>query len=375
MAKIAIAIVTYNAMDRIDQCLRSLSESLQAFSSDPGEGQLNDLVTNPVKCSVFVQANLQVEVGIWDNGTDGTGGWAQANYPQFKVFSDGANIGFNAANNKLYDKLRPEKYLVLLNDDTVVDPAWLGELVAAAEGDPHVMIVQSQLRLLPEKDRLNSWGNNIHFLGYGYTGGHKTRVSDAGLRLSGLPEIGYASGAAMLVKVALLKQTPLFDDSFFMYHEDLDLGWRARLLGYKTVLAPKSVVYHKYSFKKSLAKFFYMERNRFIVMLKNYHWLTLLAILPMLVFMEAGTFGYSLFTGWYQEKLKVYKYLLTPSSWRKILADRALIQSSRRVSDSNVTRVFVGDVAFQDLQNPVLTYIVNPLTRIYWFCLKLIMFW
>ena len=65
-----------------------------------------------------------------------------------------------------------------------------------------------------------------------------------------------------------------------MYHDDLEMGWKAKLAGYKIVLAPKSVCYHKYEFSRSIKMVYYMERNRLITHFSFYELTSILAILP-----------------------------------------------------------------------------------------------
>ncbi|MBI3626732.1 glycosyltransferase family 2 protein [Candidatus Uhrbacteria bacterium] len=318
--QIGIIIVSYNAAECITQCLKSLSSSLMDFA--PG----------------------QVQVLIWDNNSqDGTVEWIKQNYPQYQLHLSPDNVGFDAANNFGYKILQPSQYLVLLNDDTVVDKDWLKNLIKTAEARPETMIVQSQLRLWPDQEILNSWGNEIHFLGYGYAGGYKVKAVAAPVgQLNDGKVISYASGAG--------------------------------LLGYQTVLAPDSIVYHQYQFKKSMAKYFYMERNRWLVLLQNYHWATLVLLAPALITMELGTFVYSLLTGWYKEKLKVYSYFCHGKNWAEIRRKRQVVQTMRRKRDREVAVPFTGRIEFQDLQNPLLT-IINPIFGAYWYVIKNLIWW
>lgn len=353
-AKIGIAIISYNSVGRIAETLSSLKESLSPFSPE------------------------NIEVLLWDNAsTDGTVNFVRQNFPWVKVVAAAQNSGFAGGNNRASEALKPCDYLVLLNDDTVADKNWLLELITAAQSDPAVMTVQAQLRLWSDKMKLNSWGNCTHYLGYGFAGGNGISFStvQAQAHLSGNQEIAYASGAAMLIKTALLKETFLFDDLFFLYSEDQDLGWRCKLLGYKNIIAPKSIVYHKYEFKKSIGKFFYMERNRYLVLLRNYKWASLILIAPALLVMEAGTFVFSLFSGWYKEKLKVYAFLLRPGNWPMIFNVRQKIQTTRRVKDREVVTFFSGTIDFQEASSPVLMYLVNPCLKFYWRLVRMFILW
>ena len=95
-----------------------------------------------------------------------------------------------------------------------------------------------------------------------------------------------------------------FNEDLFIYHEDLDLGWRLWLQAFRCLLAPQSVVYHKYDFSRSISKYYYMERNRYIVSLQNYKVATLIILLPAWLAMELGLLAFSLFSGFWKDKLK-----------------------------------------------------------------------
>ncbi len=352
MARIGIAILSYNSLRNLPDCLGSLRDSIAGFPSG------------------------EVDVMVWDNASsDGSAAWVREHHPWVKVVESKENLGFAAGNNRALEALKPSEYFVLLNDDTVVDKDWLSQLIAVANSRPRAMVVQSRLMLWPDKEQLNSWGNEIHFLGFGFAAGYKIPAARAAGQLSGTRIINYASGAAMLVKMSLLQETYLFDNDFFMYHEDLDLGWRVRLLGYETLFAPKSVVYHKYSFKKSIKKYYFMERNRFIIILQNYHVLTLLMIMPALLAMELGSFGFSLFSGWWKEKFKVYAYILNPVRWPSFWRRTYRVQKSRKAKEKDVVSGFTGKIEFQDMASPLLVYVANPFFGFYWRVVKRLIVW
>jgi GT2 family glycosyltransferase len=190
-----------------------------------------------------------------------------------------------------------------------------------------------------------------------------------------LLRIAYCSGAGVLLRASALKEIGLFDEELFLYHEDLDLGWRFRLAGYENVLAPNSVVYHKYEFSRSIAKWYWMERNRFLVLAKNYHVATLVLILPALIIMEFGLLAFSFRSGWWREKLKGYAYLARPHSWRTLRRKRREVQHRRCVSEKEIVRFFTGTVASQEVMNPILRYFANPIFQAYWNIVRRVIFW
>ncbi len=345
--KVLIVILVYNGADYLSDCLSSLSN-----------------ISYPVD---------QYEILVVDNhSADNSVEYVKTNWPKVKVISNQENLGFAAGNNIGFNYAIDNgfSYVYLLNQDTVVVPNFLEQAIKLAKTDFGIGAVQSKLLLDDDKTKINSIGNEIHYLGFGFAGGHKT--SDQGIVDR---EITYPSGAASLWSVGALKEVGLFNEELFMYHEDLDLGWRLRLAGYKVMLAAQSIVYHKYEFSRSIKKFYFMERNRYLVMLQNYKWQTILLIGPACGVMDLVMFGYSFFAGWWQENLRVWAYFCRLKSWRKMIKTRRIVQSKRKVSDYEVIKRFTGKIEFQDLNNPLLTKIVNPIFDWYWQMAKKVIRW
>ncbi len=346
--KITIVIVTHNARHFLPDCLHSLEQ--QDYPS-----------------------NLVRVVIIDNNSTDSTVGYIREKFPQIKVISNRQNVGFATANNQGYFLAEKSKsdYLVLLNQDTIVKRNWLSHMIKISENNPKIVAVQPKLLLYPETNKINSFGNSIHYLSFAFCNFYRHQDN---LGISEYFDIPYASGAAVLLKMSALQKTGLFDDKLFMYHEDVDLGWRLRLAGYRIVLDPLSVVYHKYSYSKAKYKFYYMDRNRWIVLLQNYRLMTIILILPMLLVMEFGIILFSIKNGWFREKMKGYLWIL--SHWPAILSQRIKVQFKiRKVKDRAVVKFFVGDINSQEVDNLLLRYGINPIMRLYWFVVKQIIFW
>jgi GT2 family glycosyltransferase len=254
--------------------------------------------------------------------------------------------------------------------DTKFDKNWLDELVKAMEIKSDAGMVQSKILIYSEynKDaKINSLGNIQHFLGFGFTSNYNEKDRNIG----GLPEIkGYASGCAFITSRKVLDKIGEYDEEYWMYHDDLEMGWRARLAGFKIYLAPESLVYHKYEFGRSIKMLYYMERNRYLSIFHYYEALTLLLVLPALVIMEAGMIIYSIPGRWFKTKIRVSFYFLRPSTWVKIIKKRKQINKIRKVKDREVVQFFAGKVLFQEIDNPVLKYIANPVLNLYWVVIK-----
>jgi len=346
--KITIVIATLNGRNYLPECLSSIAQQ-------------------------HYPQNL-IKVVVIDNGSfDSTVGYLRENYPEVKLITNHHNAGFARANNQGYFLARKAKsdYLFLLNQDAVLEKNCLRRLVELAESGKDIAAVQPKILLDPEKQLINSFGNNIQYLGFGFCNFYRHRDN---LELTAPMELAYASGAALLLKMPALAKTGLFDENLFAYHEDLDLGWRLRLAGYSVWLDPLAVAWHKYTFSKAKYKFYYLERNRWKVILQNYKLATLILFLPPLLLMEISMFFYALLSGWLAEKIRGYGWLLLhiPTIlWQRL----AMQYRFRKVKDREILRLFTGMIKSEELQNPLLVYIANPLLAVYFWLVRKIIFW
>lgn len=295
----------------------------------------------------------------------------------FEFFAENKNLGFTGGNNKCLERARDEnfEFVFLLNPDTEVEPDFL-EQALRPMADPAVAAAQS-LILMGDRETVNSAGNALHFLGFSYCVGYREKFrTPYYVNLKGRsPEIVCASGAAVLLRMSALKQVGFFEDLFFLYHDDFDLSLRLRGAGFKIALAADSIVYHKYEFSRSIQKYFWMERNRFIVLLIHFRRRTLLLILPMLMAMEAGMFLFALRSGWWREKLRVYGWFFRFKNTRAALAARRRAQKTRVLPDRALARLMTTEISYQDIANPLLRHIGNPLMRAYWKVVKPLIRW
>ncbi|KKR21774.1 MAG: hypothetical protein UT48_C0004G0030 [Parcubacteria group bacterium GW2011_GWE2_39_37] len=286
-------------------------------------------------------------------------------------FAEGNNQAMRLAIEQGYD------YLILFNMDTVVGNDAIKKMIEAAESADDIGIVQARLMLWdsskqPEENKINSLGNTTHFLGFGFCEGYNEDVSR--YKIDEIRNIFYPSGAAFLIKSKVIKEIGYFDEEFWMYNEDQDLGWRTWLAGYRCVLAPEAVVYHKYEFSRSITKYYWMDRNRLLVILKNYHLLTLLLILPTLIIMEFGLFLFALKGGWVRDKIKIYSYFLDLKNWRYIIKARQDCQKTRKIKDKEIVKMITGKIWYQEVDDWKLRAI-NPVFNLYWKIIKKIIIW
>lgn len=284
-------------------------------------------------------------------------------------FAGGNNVGIKWAIDNSFD------YIYFHNNDGFVTSDFLEPLVEAMEQNKKIGATQSLIMMYPETELINTSGNTFQYLGIGFCNNFRKKRTSVDLLKN--KEINYASGAAVLMRVDLLKQFGVWDKDFFLYHEDVEYSFRLKIAGFKIVVVPDSIFYHKYSFSRNKEKFYYIERNRYGVMLMFFKWPTLLLMLPMGIILDIGLLFFSLKNGWVKEKLSAYKYWLVLKNWQLWLKKRSYVQSIRQVKDKELIKDLVGKVIFEDksVNNPVLKYIGNPLMNIYWQVIKRIIFW
>jgi GT2 family glycosyltransferase len=213
------------------------------------------------------QTQRDFELIVVDNSGSGAvrrNGTARAGV---RVIEEPRNVGFGAAINNAFHQ-SGSRYLATLNDDAAPHPGWLEALVAAIESRPDAGMCASQVRLYGE-EALDSAGMLVCGDGSSKQRGH-------GLPPKFFPvaeEVLFPSGSAALYRRTMLEQIGLFDEDFFLYCEDTDLGLRARWAGWRCLYVPEAVVEHHYSHsagRASRLKAYYVERNRLFVLAKNF---------------------------------------------------------------------------------------------------------
>jgi GT2 family glycosyltransferase len=201
-----------------------------------------------------------------DNSGRGLVG-ANAAAPGARVIENTKNVGFGAAINQGV-RASTSAYVATLNDDAVAHPQWLEALVSALEGRPDAGMAASQVRLYG-KGHLDSAGMLVSWDGSSKQRGHGRAPEDFPVTEEAL----FPSGSAALYRRATIEQVGGFDDDFFLYCEDTDLGLRARWAGWKCLYVADAVVDHHYSHSAGGAsplKAYYVERNRLFVLAKNF---------------------------------------------------------------------------------------------------------
>lgn len=294
--------------------------------------------------------------------------------PPIRIHEPGKNLGFSGGNNLVMrvamDAGHP--YVYLLNHDAAFEPGALTEAVGYAVSHPEAGSVQSLLVLEQNPETVNSWGNEIHFLGFGYCGGWKSPRSSASSQPA---RVAYASGAGVLYATDALKKTGLLDEYLFLYHEDVDLGWRLLLVGYDNVMVPASVVRHKYEFSRSITKMYWMERNRLLVILKNYRMGTLILLAPFLLVTELGLFALSIRGKWWREKLRSYHDVFSRRSFAYLKRGRAEIRALGMRRDADVLRFFTPKIDYQEAPSGIMRRFADPMMAAVYRLLQYLIVW
>lgn len=253
---VSAVVVNWNGVDCLDACLASL----------------------------LVQTWPALEIVVVDNGsTDGSLELLRSRYgSRITLVESPVNLGFAGGNN-LGIRAAKGEYLVLLNNDAVAQPGWVSALVGAAESDSRVGMCASKVLVLGGDGIIDSAGLLMSADGIGRGRG---RLEPDGETYARGEDGLIPSGCAALYRRAMLDEIGLFDEDFFAYCEDCDLGLRGRLAGWTCRYVPDAVVHHAYSRSTapySTFKAFHVERNRCFVVLKCFPVGAIVASVPYTV--------------------------------------------------------------------------------------------
>lgn len=273
---------------------------------------------------VLAQLGSGDELIVVDNAsTDDTAAVSAALSPVVRVIRAGRNLGFAGGVN-LGASAATADLLLLLNPDAVVQPGSIDALRAAAVAHPRWGAWQA-LVTLPGGERVNTAGNVVHYLGFGWAGRWEEPVAAVAPDAA---EVGFGSGAALVVRRDAWTALGGFEPRYFMYGEDLDLCLRLRLAGWGVGLVPAARVEHEYDFEKGDYKWFHLERNRWWTLVGVYPGPLLLALLPALLAFELALLPAAAQGGWLRAKLRAQAATLRelPAMLRR----RRRIQATRR---------------------------------------------
>lgn len=234
MPRFSILILNWNGRDLVADCLRSLA----------------------------VQTFRDFEVLVLDNGsTDGSAEYLAKEHPGVRLLAMPENIGFCGGNNAAYAESSGE-LILLLNNDAELEPEFLSEMDAAASRDASFGMFAANVRMFDRRDVFDSTGLLVYPDGLCRSRGwleHDTGQYEES------DEVLCPNGCAAVYRRAMIEEVGLFDEAYFAYLEDLDLGLRGQLRGWRCRYVPTAVAYHKKSMTTgyhSALKAYLVERNR-----------------------------------------------------------------------------------------------------------------
>ena len=185
----------------------------------------------------------------------------------------------------------------------------------------------------------------------------------------------FASGAAMLVKRRVFERVGLFREEYFLYYDDVEFCWRARLAGFNVGTASASVCRHRYDFHDRLRMLFYFQRNRLLTLLTLQRVRTILVTLPCLLVSELAVGLYFLGQGRGREVWALLRHFLRRRTWTGIAARRREVAGLRTRKDADIVGRFAGRIVFEELNGPVMRYLLNPLLAGYWAVARRLIVW
>jgi len=177
-------------------------------------------------------------------------------------------------------------------------------------------------------------------------------------------EITYACGAALAIQARRFHELGGFTDRLFLYHEDVELGWRARMRGLRVVVDPGADVYHDYEFSRNARKNYFMERNRLVFVLSAYSPRLLLVLAPVLVSAEVALVLLAAKEGWLRDKLAGWAWCVRHHRW--LLRHRVETQRLRRVPDRVLAQHLTPVIDPGAVGVPLAARLANPLVEAYW---------
>lgn len=320
---VSIIIVNYNGKEYLKSCIESIFDA------------------NNIKYSY--------EIIIADNNSsDGSVEFIQKEFSNYldviKFLQLDKNYGPARARNEAA-KIAGGKYLGFLDNDTKVDKNWLNTAVDLFESDNKIGCLQCKLLLMDQPDKFDYAGEYIGQSGFlvqraGYMEVDKGQYDQN-------VEILAAKSAGMFIRKDVFNKIEGFDEDYFIYMEETDLGWRSWLIGYKTIFCYQSIVFHKFSTSsKILSKGkhnynvrFHGTKNYILTLLKNLSFLNMAIILPKNIFCWIGLSSFFLIKG----DIQTAGHILSGLSWNVanmpgIFKKRKKIQGMRVISDKELFR-------------------------------------
>lgn len=221
--------------------------------------------------SLLCQSYKNIEIIVIDNGsTDGSADILEKKYGgKLILIRKSRNIGFAAGNNEGIRQNRGD-YIFLINSDAVAQADWIEKIIESAERNPESGMFASKILQYDKRNVIDNTGHLIYR--DGLNRGRGRLEVDCG-QYDKEEEVFFSSGCAAMYRRIVFSDKEYFDEDFFAYGDDTDIGLMCRIMGWKCTYVPSAVVYHRYSASTSpysKLKAFYVERNRIWIAVKYF---------------------------------------------------------------------------------------------------------
>jgi GT2 family glycosyltransferase len=349
MSSVTVVVINFDGKHHLEECLRSVQEA-----------------DGPI-CQVIL---------VDDCSTDGSVEFVARRFPEVKVIRLTQNQGPSAARNAGIEAAQT-RWVCLLDNDIIVDQEWLIPLIETMTGEENVAICSSRILLYERPDTIGTNGEDAHFVGMPTSRNAWCRSSE--VDDSTPQEIGAALGISLLIDKSRVKRSSYFDPDFFYNFEDLDFCLRNQMLGYRCLVVPQSIIYHKYltggvpglSSSQpgySPRRAYYVFRNRWFVILKCYAPRTLFVLAPALLLFELVTVVFAVRKRVFRSYVRAWKSLR--QGLPGILRKRRAIQATRVVSDRvllSASRLTLGQGTVQEgAFESNLASLFSSILQMYW---------
>ena len=306
--------------------------------------------------SVFKSTYQNFEVIVVDNlSTDNSHVRCKEKFEKIQLIENKENLGYCEGNNIGIRNANGE-FIIILNPDTIVEPNWLNHLMSAynkfGEG-----LYQPKFFSLNEKLVIQSTGNMLHIFGFGFAR-DKGKIDNE--KIKSIEKINYASGTCLFTSKIVLDKIGLLDPFLFLYHDDLDLGWRAAHIGINSFYVPKSIIYHaeSYSIKWSSKKFYWLERNRKYCLLTHYSKETYAKMRLSLFLVDLCVWLFYLSKGFLGAKIKAELDIFRNRKFIKIRYNQ--LEKIKIVSDKELIKKFPDEIFVpKNVSEPIFNQLFN----------------
>ena len=308
---VSVVVVNYNGADALGRCI-------EALVADVGDVATEVLIVD--------NASSDASAAIAEEAAE--------RHEHVTLLRSPTNRGYAGAVNLALEHTRGA-YVAVLNMDVVVDRGWLRPLTDFLDANPSAGAACPLILLESDRERINAAGQNVHVTGLGFNrwlGKPRGRAGRDPFEVSGL------HGAAFLIRSELLRELGGWDESGFLYHEDVELSWLVRLAGRGIHCVPASTVGHDYHLTMFPEKLFLLERNRGAMLATNLRPWTKVALSPLLALTALMMWGYCLLRGRSFIAAKVRSRRWIGGHRERLRERRRFVESLRRSSDWGVLR-------------------------------------